>query len=351
MSQNRMLRGRVSAIADRLAAPTSSNRSPARLGQIALGLIWLIDGLLKLQPYFFAHFVSGVIDPSAAGQPGVIAHPITWIGDLIRPHQAIFVVLAVLGEVSIGVGLLVRRTVKPALLMSFIWTLNVWLTGEGLGFLFTGKTPDPLTGILGTAPLYIIAGLLVWPREARPTQPGPQFGLLGERGARLVWAALWLAAAALWLLPANADRDAASSAVSSAPSGAGWLSSLHSAAAGLVAGSGMTVAVLLAVLSAEIGLWVLWSRGTRIALFASMAVSVVFWFMAEGLAGLFTGQATDIGTGPLMIVIAALLLPLATSRARASSPALAHASAARETWRPTGLPVSQSADSLRGGNR
>jgi hypothetical protein len=35
---------------------------------------------IKLQPYFFTHFVSGVIDPSAAGQPGVIGHPITWFG-------------------------------------------------------------------------------------------------------------------------------------------------------------------------------------------------------------------------------------------------------------------------------
>lgn len=291
--------------------PSSQIRSPARIGQITLGLIWIFDGLLKLQPFFFTHFVSGVIDPSAAGQPAVIGHPITWIGSLIRPHQAVFVVLAALGELSIGVGLLVRATVKPALLFSFVWALNVWLTGEGLGALFTGTTPDPLTGILGTAPLYIIAGLLVWPRDtpARGAERG--FGLLGEGGARLVWAGLWLATAALWLFPANAARDATSSIVANAPSGAGWLSSLHSSAAGLIGGSGMTVAVLLAVISAEVGLCVLWGRGTRLALIGSMAVSLVFWFLAEGLGGLFTGQATDLGTAPLMILIAALLLPLA----------------------------------------
>jgi uncharacterized membrane protein YphA (DoxX/SURF4 family) len=291
---------------------TSRSRSPTRIGQIALGTIWIVDGLLKLQPYFFTHFVTGVIDPSAAGQPGVIGHPITWIGKLIRPDQAAFVILAVIAEVSIGVGLLIPRTVKPALLISFAWALNVWLTGEGLGFLFTGMTPTPLTGILGTAPLYIVAGLLVWPREARQAdveQPG--FGLLGESGARLAWGALWLATAALWLFPANAGRDATSAALTSAPSGAGWLSGLHTDAASFVNGSGMTVAVLLAVLSAEVALCVLWGRGTRIALIASMAVSLVFWFLAEGLGGLFTGQATDVGTAPLMILIAALLLPLA----------------------------------------
>lgn len=289
---------------------TSSTRSPTRIGQIALGVIWIVDGLLKLQPYFFTHFVSGVIDPSAAGQPGVIGNPITWFGHLIRPDQAAFVVLAVLGELSIGVGLLVRRTAKPALLLSFAWALNVWLTGEGLGFLFTGMTPDPLTGILGTAPLYIVAGLLVWPREPSAHNRQPSFGLLGEGGARLTWTALWLAAAALWLFPANAGRDAASSVFANAPAGAGWLSSLHSSTADLFGGSGMTIAVLLAVISAEIGLCVLWGRGTRIALIGAMSLSLAFWFLAEGLGGLFTGQATDVGTGPLMILIAALLLPL-----------------------------------------
>ncbi len=73
----------------------------------------------------------------------------------------------------------------------------------------------------------------------------------------------------------------------------------------------MTVAVLLAVISAEVGLCVLWGRGTRLVLIGSMAVSLAFWLLAEGLGGLFTGQATDLGTAPLMILIAALLLPLA----------------------------------------
>lgn len=337
MSQFQTVPGPARAIGGRLAALTSSTRSPARIGQIALGLIWIADGLLKLQPYFFSHFVSGVIDASAAGQPGFIAHPITWFGGIVKPYQAVFVALAVFAEVSIGAGLMVRRTVKPALLLSFIWALNVWLTGEGLGFLFTGTTPNPLTGIVGTAPLYIVAGLLVWPREARGGDSESRLGLLGERGARLVWATLWLAAAALWLFPANAGRDATSSAFASAPSGAGWLSSLHASTATLVGGSGMTVAVLLAVISAEIGLCVLRGRGTRIALIAAMAVSLVFWLLAEGLGGLFTGQATDIGTGPLMILISALLLPLATTDARASSPELFHASPTRQIWRPTGL--------------
>jgi hypothetical protein len=324
-------RARGAAISDRRTLLAPATLSPARLGQIALGLIWCLDGVLKLRPYFFHHFVTAVVDPSAAGQPGVIGQPVMWFADLIRPHQAIFVALAILGEVLIGVGLLVRRTVKPALVLSFVWALNVWVTGEGLGFLFTGTTPAPLTGILGTAPLYIVAGLLVWPRGTRAAEEGPTFGVLGEHGARIVWAALWLSAAVLWLFPSNADPNAVSTVFTSAPSGAGWLSSLQSGAASFVGGSGMTVAVVLAVLSAEIGLSVLLRRGTRVALIASMGISLAFWFLAEGLGGVFTGQATDVGTGPLMILIAALLLPLAGARTTVTSPARMRVSPAGQT--------------------
>jgi len=52
----------------------------ARLAQVVLGVIWLIDGALQFQPYMFAKtFITGVILPNAQGQPGVIADPITWI--------------------------------------------------------------------------------------------------------------------------------------------------------------------------------------------------------------------------------------------------------------------------------
>ena len=304
--------------------------SPTRLGQIVLGLFWFVDGLLQLQPYFFGHFASGVIAPNAAGQPALIGDPITWIAGLIQPHQGIVTAFAALAEASIGIGLLVRRTVKPALLVSFAWALNIWFTGEGLGGLLTGTAPTPLTGIINTAPMYIIAGLLVWPRSAGSDGAESSFGLLGELGARAAWAALWLGAAILWLVPSNAGADALRSVFDSAPSGASWLSSLHSAAASAVGGSGMTITLVLAVASAEIGLSVLWVRGTRIALFASIAISAVFWFVAEGLGGLLTGQATDIGTAPLMILIAALLLPLASQGAPAVSRAQPRSSRAMQ---------------------
>lgn len=92
------------------------SRRTARAGQITLGLLWLIDGALQFQPYMFGRsFVTGVLLPRAAAQPGVIGAPIRWIAQLIEPRVAPFNAFAATLEVLIGVGLLYRRTVRPAL--------------------------------------------------------------------------------------------------------------------------------------------------------------------------------------------------------------------------------------------
>jgi hypothetical protein len=150
----------------------------ARLGQVILGLIWLIDGILQFQPYMFGKkFITGVILPNADGQPGIVATPITWVAHLIEPHVALFNGFAATLQILIGLGLIYRRTVKPALLISFAWALGVWFTGEGLGGFFNG-TASPLTGAPGAALLYVIAGLMVWPKGdlarfgTRGEQPG-----------------------------------------------------------------------------------------------------------------------------------------------------------------------------------
>ena len=58
----------------------ASGRVCARTIQIGLGIIWLIDGLLQLQPKMFGtDFANSVILPTAQGQPGVDPAPSrTW---------------------------------------------------------------------------------------------------------------------------------------------------------------------------------------------------------------------------------------------------------------------------------
>jgi hypothetical protein len=278
--------------------------------QIALGVIWLIDGALQLQPFMFGRaFVTEIIAPNETGQPGFVAAPIRLAAHLIEPRVALFNLVAVIIQMLIGIGLIYRRTVKAALLTSFGWALGVWWIGEGLGGLFTG-TASPLTGAPGAALLYILAGLIVWPQARCRTERSAEGGLLGEHGARTVWALLWLGSAALWLLPANRADEAVHDAVAHAPSGARWLSSIHSTIAAATAGHGIAIALGAASLSAAVGSAVLLARCAKPALALSTSIGIVYLVIGQGIGGIFTGSGTDPGTGPLIVLLAISLYPL-----------------------------------------
>ena len=300
-------------------------RAPLTLGaqrklQIALGLIWLIDGALQLQPFMFGRaFVTQIIAPNETNQPGFVAAPITLIAHLIEPRIALFNLVAVAIQVLIGIGLIYRPTVKPALLTSFGWALGVWWIGEGLGGLFTGAV-SPLTGAPGAALLYVLAGLIAWPRvrwQTGRTTPG---GMLGERGARIAWGLFWLGSAALWLLPGNRADTAVHDAIANAPSGAGWLSSIHSTVAAATAGHGIAIAIGAASLSAAIGSAVLLARWAKPAVALSTAIALVYLVIGQGIGGILTGPGTDPGTGPLIILLAISIYPL-----HRVTPAIRHA--------------------------
>jgi hypothetical protein len=313
-----------------------------RIAQVILGLIWLIDGALQFQPYMFGKsFIIGVIAPNAAGQPAIIADPITWIAKLVEPHVGVFNGFAATLQVAIGLGLLYRRTVKPALLVSFVWALGIWFTGEGLGMILTGNA-SPLTGAPGAALLYIVAGLMCWPRTTSDRAGGvahaKPFGLLGERGARRAWGALWLGSAALWLFPANDGAGSVHDAVAAVPSGTGWLSSLLDSVARATAGHGSEIAVVMALISATVGIGVWRGRHVRPFLALGIAVSLVYWVVGQGLGGVFTGQATDVNAAPLVILVASMLYVLAPARQRTRTRSEARRDAAPRRARTLGLP-------------
>src|ERR1700722_20426446 len=71
--------------------------------QIALGVAWILDGLLKFQPNLFKHeFVSTVIRPMASGQPALIGSTINHMANFL-PHEAAMWG-AVFGLVELAIG-------------------------------------------------------------------------------------------------------------------------------------------------------------------------------------------------------------------------------------------------------
>jgi hypothetical protein len=226
-----------------------ARRITARTIQIGLGIIWLADGLFQLQPKMFGTaFANGVILPSAQGQPAIISSVITHTAHLMAAQPVLTDLVFAGIQLLIGAGLLIRETVKPALVLSFVWALGVWSLGEGFGGLFNG-TAMPLTGAPGAALLYLAIGLLVWPRRVPRDAHGPAAaeGPLGEGGGTALWALVWCGFGLLWLLPASSNSGALSGALKSAAAGEpGWLAHLQLSVAHSIGSGGGSVALVAA---------------------------------------------------------------------------------------------------------
>jgi hypothetical protein len=284
-----------------------ARRITARTIQIGLGTVWLADGLFQLQPKMFGTaFANGVILPSAQGQPAIISSLITHMAHLMAAQPVLTDLVFAGIQLLIGAGLLIRETVKPALVLSFVWALGVWSLGEGFGGLFNG-TAMPLTGAPGAALLYLALGLLVWPRRVPRDAHGPAAaeGPLGEGGGTALWALVWCGFGLLWLLPASSNSGALSGALNSAAAGEpGWLAHLQLAVAHSLGNGGGSVALVAAFLCFFVGVGPILFRRNGIFLIVGVAMALDFWVLGQSFGQVFTGMATDPNTGPLLVLLA-----------------------------------------------
>jgi hypothetical protein len=304
--------------------------------QVILGLFWILDAALQFQPFMFGRgFVDTNILGSASGQPFVLADFITHIGNFLSPDIAVWNTFFALIQLGIGVGLLYKGTVRTALAVSFAWVLGIWVIGEGLGMLLTGNA-TALTGAPGSALLYGLIGLMAWPRPARhypvdwsdrpsgvATSPAAQ-GIGGTIMPLAVWAGYWSLAAVLFVLPANRTRTSIQSAISGMSGGVpGWYAHFLNSLANLFSTTGTQTAWILAAVSVAIGLGPLVARRPGWFLAAGALLSFLMWIAGQGLVGdVFSGSDTDPNTGPLLILLAAAMVPtVIASKAAWRSPA------------------------------
>ncbi|HEX3804162.1 MAG TPA: hypothetical protein VHV75_15100 [Solirubrobacteraceae bacterium] len=280
----------------RRVGPTYFFSDGTRTVQTILGLIWLLDGGLQFQSFMYSKGFIDMLTSMSPGQPHWLGSSINWGANLAAGNISLYNTGFALVQVAIGLGLLYRPTVKSALLLSFVWSLFVWWFGEGFGMLFMNMA-QPLTGAPGGVIMYALIGLVIWPNG----NPG---GLLGVRGTRIMWATLWLLCAYLWLLQSSASANAIHDMINAAPSGMSWLSSMQDGFASITKGDGFIFALILAVLSAVIGLGVGFNWRAKELLIVSVVLQVIFWLVGQGLGGIFQGGATDPATAPLLILLA-----------------------------------------------
>lgn len=264
-------------------------------------------------------FIPETIEPMLSMQPAWLAHSIHWAGHLAGSNLAVWNTLFALIQCAIGLGLLYRPTVKPALALSFGWTLMVWWFGEGFGMLFM-NTGSPFNGAPGAILLYAVVGLLVWPTSSRDSHSAAASGPLGERGGLAAWSAVWGCSALLWLeVLMRPVYSISGSLIEASGDSMPWLSSLQRSLSTTLQGDGKSIAAILLGISLALAIGI-WTRWRREVLATGILVSLVYWLLGQSLGGLTTGSATDPNIGPLFVLLALAVWPTAQASERASSP-------------------------------
>lgn len=307
-----------------------------------LGALWLIDGLLQLQPQMFTmNMVNGVMVPTVQSQPNLVAASLKYIIAVTTAHLT--AVNLVIAGVQIVLGLLILSGlwVRETVLASIIWAVIVWYGGEGMSMLLTGHG-SALTGAPGAVLLYPLLGLAVYPRVATPLGQSMkgiapetgENGLVSRDVLRWVLAGFWFFAALLQLQPYWWAKGQISSAVSSMVGQGGFNGALVdpvlSGLANLTANAETPLNIVLILAFLALGVAILLTKGSqlRAALIASMVVSLVIWYFAEAFGMIFTGMATDFNSGLLLVLMALAVMPRV-------APALAtHGQVASTTGRP-----------------
>ena len=302
--------------------------------QRVMGLLWLIDGLLQLQPQMFTmNMVNGVMKPMLQGQPSLVEPSLQFIVTQTTLHLIEVNLLIAIVQILLGLGFLFLpdRWVKDLVLVSIVWSLVVWFGGEGMSMLFTGQG-SVLSGAPGAVLLYPLLGFAVWPRKESAaltngtTRKAGDDGLLSRGILRYVLSGFWFFAALLQLQPYWWQSGHISQAIGTMVGQGGLntvlvdpvLTQLSNATTNIEVP--LNIALIVIFLALGIGLAVAKERQLRPFLIASIIASVLFWYGSEAFGMILTGMATDFNSGLLLVVLALASWPkvsgLRTARAQ-----------------------------------
>lgn len=278
----------------------------------AFGILWIIAGLLKLQPGMFsAGLVDNVVGPNATdGQPAWLFHLMMSGVNLWHAGLPLTAILLAVWEIALGVGLIAARGrwFRITLWCVIGWSAVVWVMAEGMGGVLTGS-PSFAEDAPGSTPFYVLGALLLlYPEWVNRTLPR--------------WAGgFWAAAAVVQALPYN------------------WSSSTMAGIFGNVTMMGQEPVAIVRLNNAfimaafrdpaifnvvMIGVmavlaWGYWTERINGPIWwLTIAWLAFLWVVPQALATLFTGTATDLGNEfPLLI-----LLWLAKQQSQMSLPAV-----------------------------
>jgi hypothetical protein len=231
---------------------------------------------------------------------------------LLYPSHVVFNALFAAVQAVIGVGLLRRRSARFALIGSFAWALTVWVGGEGFGGLFMpGMTM--LTGAPGAVIIFAALSVIFWPTSRGDGRSVAATSVLGERGVFGLWVVLWAGTALLELqLANNAPGGLAANLRNEAHGEPGALAALDRFFAHLVGLRGTEIALSLASVQMLVGFQALSRERRRLVLSVATVVPLLYWVVGQNAGGILTETGTDLGLGPMMVLLALTLWPRAS---------------------------------------
>jgi hypothetical protein len=123
--------------------------APAQWLPLAWAAIWIGGAVFQALPgQNTGAALAGVIADAAAGEPYVLRRIDASAGSWIAHHGTPVVVALVVAEALIGLGALHRRSLAAAAAAGVVLAAAIWVLGQDLGQLYTGRATDP-----NTAPL------------------------------------------------------------------------------------------------------------------------------------------------------------------------------------------------------
>ena len=134
-----------------------------RLLRLGFGVIWVIDGLLQLQPQMPIGLPDNVVTPTAASAPAWVSSLVTFGTDAWLRHPVLAASATVWLQLGLGLWLLVANrgwASRAAGWASAVWALNVWIFGNALGTLFMAPI-SWTTGAPGAVFFYVLAGVAI----------------------------------------------------------------------------------------------------------------------------------------------------------------------------------------------
>lgn len=255
-----------------------------KLITLLLGIFWVIDGILQFQPQMFTQqFPLRVLYPLLSGQP-IFLRSLIHSGIIIfSSHIIVFNIFIASLQLLIGLILIIpdlKKFINTALYISIIWSLIVWIFGQGLGMLLTGSASF-YTGAPGPAILYIIIAIFLLSKKSIPEYYMPQVagiilfigGILNETYM------FWTKAGQSMLWNFSLGNNTVF---------------INAIAVGIL----FVLGILLII------------KPTRILGWISIFFLLIVWFAVQGFGGILTfpnGFATDISSAPLFIL---MLIPL-----------------------------------------